>query len=312
MQIRIFHRRTFYSKSRAASPHLTGSAKLFADAERYDNEETPHKSAVILEQDENWTGDEKIQDTVLRMLVDKYKPLRTCSIQSADQKIKNALPRMTTLPVNLDGGDQTDLSLNAGSLLTSLKPSTGSWATEPLLPSNPGHQPWHTTFQVPSHSIKYAHIPGPSVPSKNPSTDPIDGHSRIQNKQAQHVGRLTRARESTLYYRMGIRKSGQGISNPLTLKGWTNLVEEKIEVGIFFSFKFNSAESISIQKARQAGLFKNVKGHGRPLAQSIEEHNPFIAREEYLLNRIVQRNGAAPPWVVVQRGKNLSPTLVST
>ena len=35
----------------------------------------------------------------------------------------------------------------------------------------------------------------------------------------------------------------------------------------------------------------------------IDESNPFIAREEFFMNRIVQRNGAAPPWVEVQGGK---------
>lgn len=33
------------------------------------------------------------------------------------------------------------------------------------------------------------------------------------------------------------------------------------------------------------------------------EANPFIAREEFLMNRIVQRNNAAPPWVELQTGK---------
>lgn len=54
------------------------------------------------------------------------------------------------------------------------------------------------------------------------------------------------------------------------------------------------------QKARKAGLFNNVKGRGRPLTRTTEEHNPFIGREEFLMNRIVQRNGAAPAWVDLQ------------
>lgn len=36
---------------------------------------------------------------------------------------------------------------------------------------------------------------------------------------------------------------------------------------------------------------------------SNDEKNPFIEREEFLMNRIVQRNGAAPPWVELQAGK---------
>lgn len=36
------------------------------------------------------------------------------------------------------------------------------------------------------------------------------------------------------------------------------------------------------------------------MARTVEESNPFIGREEFLMNRIVQRNGAAPPWVELQ------------
>ena len=57
---------------------------------------------------------------------------------------------------------------------------------------------------------------------------------------------------------------------------------------------------ISAQRARQQGLFRTIEGRGKPLKSGHEEHNPFIAREEFLMNRIVQRQGAAPPWVEVQ------------
>lgn len=57
------------------------------------------------------------------------------------------------------------------------------------------------------------------------------------------------------------------------------------------------------QKARLAGVFKNVKGRGLPMTRAVEERNPFIAREEFLMNRIVRRNGAAPPWVDLQQSK---------
>ena len=54
------------------------------------------------------------------------------------------------------------------------------------------------------------------------------------------------------------------------------------------------------QRARWEGQFRSIRGRGRPLERSSEEYNPFIAPEEFLLNRIVQRQGAAPPWVEVQ------------
>jgi hypothetical protein len=56
------------------------------------------------------------------------------------------------------------------------------------------------------------------------------------------------------------------------------------------------------QQARRAGLFASVKGRGKPITRAPEEFNPFIGREEFLMNRIVKRNGAAPPWVQLQAG----------
>ncbi|KAG6853135.1 hypothetical protein C0991_006615 [Blastosporella zonata] len=266
-----------------SDPGITSSAsdKLFADAAREEADakaqlKQSSRLAALESERENWDGDERIQDAVLRMLVDKYKPLRTGSIQTADQKLKLSPPgvrprsQVTVMPIT---------------------PSTGSWATEPLLPSKKDHQPWHTTFKVPEHatsSIKHAVLPPlPTRKSVKPAAtdDRARRIEREEKKRTEHVGRLAKAKETTLDYRLGIRAPGEGLRgqvNPVSLKGWTNLVEDKIE------------------KARKAGLFQNVKGRGKPLVSTMEEFNPFIAREEFLMNRIVQRNGAAPPWVEVQ------------
>ncbi|KAF5387877.1 hypothetical protein D9615_000832 [Tricholomella constricta] len=271
--------------------HSSASDKLFADAAREEAQadSQPKKSArlsLLENEHENWDGDERIQDAVLRMLVDKYKPLRTGDIQSADQKLKLTPPRVR--PAG-GGSDQV--------IITHTTPSqTGSWATEPLFPER-DHQPWHTEFKAPAHadvSIKQACFPpSPPPPPPQPSVKPapVDDRARRKEKEEkkrmEHAGRLMKARESTLDYRLGVRGSGSGSGtgtqvNPVSMKGWTSLVEDKIE------------------KARKAGLFQNVKGRGQPLVPAMEESNPFIAREEFLMNRIVQRNGAAPPWVEVQ------------
>ena len=50
------------------------------------------------------------------------------------------------------------------------------------------------------------------------------------------------------------------------------------------------------------GQFTVLSGRGKPLVRQVDESNPFIAREEFLMNRVIQRNGAAPPWVELQAG----------
>jgi DnaJ homolog subfamily C member 28 len=108
-------------------------------------------------------------------------------------------------------------------------------------------------------------------------------------KRTLVASRLTDARERTLDYRLGMRHTAGGggpggRANPNSLKGWANLVEERIE------------------RARQAGHFRTIAGRGKPIKRHDDEGNPFIAREEFLMNRIVQKNGAAPPWVELQNG----------
>ncbi|KAH7887496.1 hypothetical protein F5I97DRAFT_837424 [Phlebopus sp. FC_14] len=263
----------------------SASAKLFADAAREEAEETEtgaagaHRAGILSsleDQHRNWTGEESTEDAVLRMLVDKYRPLRSGPFKTADQQLKEAPPQLHPSPV---------------------VPSTPArtWqevANEPLLPAVKDHRPWHTTFKPPSHasaSIKLGNF-SPVSARTSQISDAADERTRRTEKELmkrrQQAGRLTRARESTLDYRLGLRDGGDGKSpsrtNPLSLKGWQSLVEDRIE------------------KARMAGHFDKVKGRGQPIARITEERNPFIAREEFLMNRIVQRNGAAPPWVEVQ------------
>lgn len=122
-------------------------------------------------------------------------------------------------------------------------------ADEPLLPAVEGHKPWLTTFKVPSHataSIRYGHIPTVGSASSSTSStrraaqagstddDRTRRKEREVKKRSEIVGRLTRAKESTLDYRLGITKnikSGvQERPNPVSVKGWAGLVEARIEV----------------------------------------------------------------------------------
>lgn len=127
-------------------------------------------------------------------------------------------------------------------IIKPMTPSTGSWATEPLLPSKEGHQPWHTTFKVPDHatsSIKYASLPPlpaqPTVPKSMPVDEKAKRKEREERKRMQQGIRLGKAKEATLDYRMGVRGSGGGSGGqmtPVSFKGWTSLVEDRIEVRI--------------------------------------------------------------------------------
>lgn len=243
----------FQAASSSSGP--SGSAKLFADADKEESSANQVKKSQRLQllesQEENWTGDERVQDAVLRMLVDKYKPLRTGTVQSAEQKLKRNLHVINAGIVSGVGNGHSGGGESAtGTAATSVavnsigsRPSTGSWATEQLIPSIEGHRPWQTTFKAPSHdapSVKFASIP--TRPNK-PPTIVIDSRSaqtldRKAQKRKEVAGRVANARESTLDYRLGIKGAQASAQhhglrpNPVNIRAWASLVEDRIEVGI--------------------------------------------------------------------------------
>lgn len=224
-------------------PDRTASSKLFADAAREEVEEVEaarKRSSVtpMLEsQNENWTGDEPVEHAVLRMLVDKYKPLRGGPIRTAEDKLKHAPPAVR-------GQDTPQVMEDLASTLVGRTeaevretPVRQYVPGEPILPGTPGHQPWHTTFTVPSHatsSIRYGNIPPPKpTPSLPPSDEKAKRKERETKKHMQQGIRLSQARESTIDYRLGIKGGATEHfrrPNPVSLKGWANLVEDRIEV----------------------------------------------------------------------------------
>ncbi|KAF8520807.1 hypothetical protein BU17DRAFT_75584 [Hysterangium stoloniferum] len=266
---------------------LRASAKLWVDAEAEETQdETPtpksmsyrDKAANIAQSYPNWAGDESTPDAVLRMLVDKYKPLRG-EVKTADEKIKNMKIDVATIPTNPP-------------------PLLIQESTSPP-PLTPEHKPWLTTFKIPSHtssSIRYMRLPPAPPPSKRPPHVPIhpdDTRTRIverdRRRKEAYAGKIVGAKEGSLDYRLGVAgrnasagRPGGGPPNPVSMKGWAGLVEERIE------------------RARSEGHFSKLKGRGKPLEREIEQSNPFISREEFLMNRIVKRQGAVPVWVEYQ------------
>lgn len=151
-------------------------------------------------------------------------------------------------------------------------------ADEPLLPAVEGHKPWLTTFKVPSHataSIRYGHIPAVGTASSSTSsarraaqagpTD--DDHTRRKErevkKRSEIVGRLTRAKESTLDYRLGITKIKSGMQarpNPVSVKGWAGLVEARIEVRCVPSVIMKPDPSLFHPASKTRGTLPHYQG----------------------------------------------------
>jgi hypothetical protein len=240
-----------------AAADRRASAKLFADA-AHEEASSPRERApprgAFAGPDEPWTGDERVQDAVLRMLVDKHKPLRG-EFVSADERLRRAPPVVAVreAPPDDDLGEAAPLTAHLvrartsaapGSASFTPPPPSGALADVPLLPSIDGHRPWHTTYVPPKHaaSIKLGRVLPPSSPALlKPGPDGQVQRRDVQTlRRRMQAVRLTSAREGTLDYKLGLRREagipsrgGGGGGGPPSLRAWNSLVEERIEVPPF-------------------------------------------------------------------------------
>lgn len=308
------------SSSGSSSAGLTGADKLLQDALQHEAEEQQVLERNARKPDPTdpvWTGEERVQDTVLRMVMDKYKPLRLpldSNANPADEKIKAGIQTPTTPG-----------SLEAYGLFQS---DGGGEEGGRKLPKTPDAKPWRAVYVRPPHllgsgateegvNVRYGQFLKSSSSSTlaksgesselraklkaaglNPNVLPTDdpkamSQLRANLKTAERRGKLVRARDRVLDYQLskpvdssdevrGDEVSDTNRNLQLQLghaQGWDSVVEKRIKA------------------AQDAGLFRSNKLRGKPLQRDMEEKNPFLAREEYFMNRIVKRQGAAPPWV---------------
>ncbi|BGP37137.1 hypothetical protein JCM10450v2_001043 [Rhodotorula kratochvilovae] len=234
-----------------------------------------------------WTGEESRERMLKRILEDQYKPLRV-------KGFEKPIPQPAPLPSQaFESSDRTEAPSNGSTLRTTTL------------------NPWDVTFKPPEH---YRPLPGyraPSTPLGGPSISAKKALLATARKDAALSSRpsayrherLASAYERTLDYRGGVRSrggggaggqfSGRGIAVPVHEDGggggagemrmWEGFIEEKIK------------------QARRDGVFNNVKGRGQPMPRDIAESNPFISRTEFLMNRILKEQEAAPPWIEMQK-----------
>ena len=235
------------------------SAKLFEDAKREEQEE---KQAIERRQQttnalltrqagRNWDGDEPIADAVLRMLVDKYKPLRSGTVLSADEKLSKDAPnvRMGGIPSSSPETAQEETLITPGRPLTHPKVDPSKpLKDQPLLPAVAGHRPWHTNFTAPSHATASIRL-GNIKPLKSGPSPILDEKAlkleKEKKKRFQTAFKLEGAKESVQNHRLGIGQRTRTQANPLTMKGWMSLVEERIEVCRTFVSGFVAAYHLS-------------------------------------------------------------------
>ena len=317
------------------SAPLTGADKLLQDALRLEQEEEAALLKKARAQDPNdvpWTGEERVQDLVLRMVMDKYKPLRVKLGEDgknpADEKIKAGIQTPTA-----PGTPPSDLAS-----ISTIPGGTGLDGTEEhedgrRLPKTPDEKPWRAVYVRPPHlgvgsgddfapSIYYGQFLKSSssvslgkggssemraklkAAGVNVSALPLDDPKAMTQlrqgiKTAERRGKLLRARDRVLDYQLSKPfASSQETHGEQEAKGdEVSDTNQNLQLQLGHAQGWDSVVEKRIKAAQDAGLFKENKLRGKPIERDMEEKNPFLAREEYFMNRIVKRQGAAPPWV---------------
>ena len=241
---------------------------LFQDTER---EEDGKYSRDLAKQfnDPVWYGDERLEDTVLRMLMDKYKPLRLNTAESNERSIHLKVPKPTSR-----------------SLFVQERPRKETRCVRPYTP--PG-QPWNAVFVNPTEStdidmpIKRGRIKTTPPKSKmaekmerlgiTPCQLPLDDRNRMNQLRTSLQKSLFRERiENALDKKHAYtakkatnepEKSDMPIIGKLGgLKGLAAVAEQRIE------------------EARKKGVFERNKLRGKPLFNDENMRNPHLQQSE--------------------------------
>ena len=192
------------------------------------------------------------------------------------------------------------------------------------LPKTPDEKPWRAVYVRPAHllgsggggadekpSIYYGQFLNSNSEMRNklnqagvtslPHDDPkAMQHLRAGLKQAERRTKLLRARESVLDYQLSTSSTTSTTSSgdAPDMQGDTlSDTTRNLQLQLGHAQGWDSVIEKRIKAAFDSGVFKENKLRGQPIRRDIEEKNPFLAREEYFMNRIVKRQGSAPPWV---------------
>ncbi|SGZ06565.1 BQ5605_C031g10953 [Microbotryum silenes-dioicae] len=242
--------------------------------------------AKVQGQFEAWDGDETRERMIRRILQDQYKPLRVKGYK------KSIIGEPTVVHPSVFATTEDPGSSN-------LIP-TGTTSNQEDVPTSRPKKPWEYEYKAPtSHGTSYTH------PQSTRSSLLIrTGPAKTTPSQ-----RLASAREKTLDYTFGVGVTcpdGGGRTRVMvpsfeaefeavstekggdSLRAWDGFVEDKVNQAI------------------RNGLFKDLKGRGKPLKVDEAESNPFLPIEDRLINRVVKAQGAMPPWIELQQELQLN------
>lgn len=266
------------------------SSKLFRDAEREERGPmAPPSSLHDALNDPVWTGEERMEDTVLRMLVDKYKPMRRGeSGREAEQARLQKTQQPTPQPHRV----------------------TGNVDANGVVVERYGDQPWNLVYtKVPTAEARVHRgtVEKPLAPPASAMRTKLQqmgvSPAQLAQQKPERVRAVRKALRTTLdkerVQAAMERKARYGAENPADD---ADADPNRPLLGVISAAKgLTGLAEMRIEEAIRKGTFSKNSLHGKPIPYDHHEGNGHLRREEFFLNRMVQRQGAAPPWVELNK-----------
>ncbi|GAA6060294.1 hypothetical protein JCM10212_002935 [Sporobolomyces blumeae] len=249
---------------------------------------------------------------IKRILEDQYKPLRIKGYQKP-------IPRPAPLPNALFDPDPSTATSGSSSSSERDRPKM-PWEFDTTFKApdnyNPSVAPGFRTGGVASpyaarlEQVLNKHKASGSSTSTITTKMVGGGDGKANARETAGKVRLVSAYERTLDYKAGSGRPGSSqpaVHVPSNEDGDSAGNEGELMAGEMRVYEGFIEEKI--KKARKQGLFRVVQGRGKPIARDEAEGNPYISRSDFLINRIMKAQDAAPPWIELQ--KELESSLVS-
>ncbi|RUS13886.1 hypothetical protein BC937DRAFT_94631 [Endogone sp. FLAS-F59071] len=236
------------SNSTTSPPARPVTRLIFSD----DSPEEPKITTHPTTASEPWTGDERVEDTILRMLIDKYnKPLR----------VEGAAIRAIPKPA----------------------PDHPRFVLDQLVTRKPVAESLNGSEEEVSSAVK--------------------ARERAARARTRLQDRVTGARDKALDYKLKKdwpAPAAAAATMTTNLGSATTVPITDGEITPQMIMQHRRLVDVRIEAARARGDFDNLSGRGKPLPYDHHAQNPFLDSSEYLMNRLVQRQGGVPPWIEMQ------------
>ncbi|UZJ55180.1 hypothetical protein CBS101457_004500 [Exobasidium rhododendri] len=371
MIIRIAERRRcplgLINRARWLSTSLSRSINernIFVESKEEEEAEEAAKKKIMETQRQQvaqqypvWDGDERLQDTILRMVMDTHQPLRirgggNIGQHPADVKMSTIQkPSVISSPSSSKSSSAANRPHDER-IITSGMPSS-LHLDDRNLAKTPDQKPWAAVYvnpmrreeggeeSIPSvHYGKYLGLPRSSssrilpktasgrerlkLAGIKPSSLPFDDRNKMKAiregiRRWDRAGRMRGVKEEANQYRRSRELERREEEDPISeqdLEAYmqeNGILEESEEVdfipstsdsapgetviGMSGGRDFTSVANERIEAAMKTDFFRRNSLRGKPIAKDVHALNPFLGGEERIMNRLIQKQGAAPPWV---------------